>query len=339
MGPFDTLLDWMVMHQIRLMQLSILYQAQAQKELDDTEEELGIIAASVAAYLATVGGLRLDDMTGKNLIDDATQRILVARRNGFQRAISSLSTNMVQLQEYERLFYSAAMRASGLPIEAVEPQFRSIWPNVMGQDLGQWQQRLLENDARRLQEGLSIGVRLGENEAALRARLIGHKSYGGRDGLVAQARRELETLVRTATDTFADLARVQVDLANPFEGKEVYVAVLDSRTTDTCRNLHGRVFPRGQGPRPPLHWYCRSTRVSLVGGGTPSIPSYREWLNRLSSRDQDEVLGPRQGAQFRAGVLEVGGFREPAWWGIDLKTMAEREQAIFEAAGMDVPFR
>ena len=37
METFDTILDWMVMHQVRLMQLSILYQAQAQQELDETE--------------------------------------------------------------------------------------------------------------------------------------------------------------------------------------------------------------------------------------------------------------------------------------------------------------
>ena len=49
METFDTILDWMVMHQVRLMQLSILYQTQAQQELDETEEEVGAIAAAVAS--------------------------------------------------------------------------------------------------------------------------------------------------------------------------------------------------------------------------------------------------------------------------------------------------
>jgi hypothetical protein len=47
METFDTMLDWMVMHQVRLMQLSILYQTQAQQELDETEEEVGAIAAAM----------------------------------------------------------------------------------------------------------------------------------------------------------------------------------------------------------------------------------------------------------------------------------------------------
>jgi hypothetical protein len=35
----------------------------------------------------------------------------------------------------------------------------------------------------------------------------------------------------------------------------------------------------------------------------------------------------------------VGGFREPAWRGIDLRTMAQREREVFEAAGVDVPLQ
>lgn len=336
-NPFNTMLDWMVMHQVRLMQLSILYLAQAQKELDESEEEVHQATEALAAYFIAVGGLRLDDLTGRGQIDNALQRILAARRRGFQRAMSLVSQAMQEVQQYERLFYTAALRASGKAVN-LTPNI-SFGGLVMGSDLSQWQERLLANDVQRLRESLSLGVRLGENGAALRARLLGHSTYGGRDGVTAAARRELETLVRTVTSTFADLARVQINLENPLVGREVYIAVLDSRTTQTCRGYHGQVFAHDAGPRPPLHWYCRSTRVPLVGDGTPSIPSYREWLRRLSARDQNEVLGPRQAAQFREGVLEVGSFREPAWRGIDLRTMAERERQVFEAAGMDVPFQ
>jgi len=337
METFDTLLDWMVMHQVRLMQLSIPYQVQAQRELDETEAEVGAIAAAVAAYITSVGGLRLDDTRGAAFIQTQVQRMRVVRNEGFVMAFNRLSANLGQAQAYEAQFYTAMLRAMG---QMVQPStIVSGTPSVMGNTMDQWQERLFNNDMQRLKLGLNFGVRLGENEAALRARLLGQSALGGIGGAVEATRRELDTLVRTATDVFADLARVQIDTENALTGREIYVAILDSRTTKLCTGLHGRTFKAGQGPRPPLHWYCRSTRVPLVGKRTPFLPSYREWLNRLSARDQDEVLGPRQGAAFRAGTLAVEGFREPAWRGLDLKQMAMRERHIFEAARMDVPFQ
>lgn len=337
METFDTILDWMVMHQVRLMQLSILYQAQAQQELDETEAEVGDIAAVVAAYITSVGGLRLDDARGAAFIQTQVQRMRAARNEGFVMAFNRLSANLGQAQAYEAQFYTAARRAMGQTIQS--SAIVAGTPSVMGDTMDQWQERLLNNDMQRLKMGLNLGVRIGENEAALRARLLGQSTLGGIGGAVEATRRELDTLVRTATDVFADLARVQIDTSNGLQGREVYVAILDSRTTKLCAGYHGKTFEAGRGPRPPLHWYCRSTRVPLVGERTPSLPSYREWLNRLSARDQDEVLGPRQGASFRAGTLAVEGFREPAWRGLDLKRLAERERHVFEAAGMDVPFQ
>ncbi len=337
METFDTILDWMVMHQVRLMQLSILYQAQAQQELDETEAEVGDIAAAVAAYIASVGGLRLDDNRGAAFIQTQVRRMREVRNEGFVMAFNRLSANLGQAQAYEAQFYTAARRAMGQTIQS--SAIVAGTPSVMGDTMDQWQERLLNNDMQRLKMGLNLGVHIGENEAALRARLLGQSSLGGIGGAVEATRRELDTLVRTATDVFADLARVQIDMSNGLQGQEVYVAILDSRTTKLCAGYHGKTFEAGRGPRPPLHWYCRSTRVPLVGERTPSLPSYREWLNRLSARDQDEVLGPRQGAAFRAGTLAVEGFREPAWRGLDLKRLAERERHVFEAAGMDVPLQ
>ena len=337
METFDTILDWMVMHQVRLMQLSILYQAQAQQELDETEEEVGAIATAVASYIVSVGGLRLDDVRGAAFIQSQVKRVREVRSDGFVSAFNRLSANLREAQAYEAQFYTATRRAMGQAVQL--STITAGTPSVMGDTLDQWQERLLNNDMQRLKMGLNLGARLGENEAALRARLLGQSTLGGIGGAVEATRRELDTLVRTATDVFADLARVQIDTSNGLQGREVYVAILDSRTTKLCAGYHGKTFEAGRGPRPPLHWYCRSTRVPLVGERTPSLPSYREWLNRLSARDQDEVLGPRQGAAFRAGTLAVEGFREPAWRGLDLKRLAERERHVFEAAGMDVPLQ
>lgn len=325
------------MHQLRLMQLSVQYQGEAQAELDRTERLVGDVAASLAVFMSTVGGLRADDPRAIGRLEQHRQEIFAIRREGFLASFNRLEVRLKEVQDYERLFHSALLRAGGRRPNV--PGAITGVTEVMGKDMSAWRQRLFANDTHRLNEGLSLGARLGDNEAALRARLIGHKSYGGRDGLTATTRRELETLVRTATDAFADLARVNIAFESPFANKEIYVAILDSRTTDQCTGLHGTVYDADDGPRPPVHWFCRSTRVPLVGEGPNRIPRYREWLNRLSARDQDEVLGTRQGAAFRAGTLDLQTFSEPNWRGIDLETMARRERQVFEAAGMDTPFQ
>ena len=113
METFDTILDWMVMHQVRLMQLSILYQTQAQQELDETEEEVGAIATAVASYIVSVGGLRLDDVRGAAFIQSQIQRMREVRSEGFVSAFNRLSANLRQAQTYEAQFYTAARRAMG----------------------------------------------------------------------------------------------------------------------------------------------------------------------------------------------------------------------------------
>jgi len=337
METFQTILDWAIMHEIRLMQASVLYQAQAQEELDKSEPELGEMATALAAYIARRGGLRVDDWAARKRVGEAVRDMAAVRRRAFQRAIGSLSTNVARVWEYETQFYSAMLRAGGVSASPAGGRDGSV--AVMGQDLGQWQKRLIGNDIHRLREGLTVGARLGETEAQLRARVIGRSSLGGRDGLVATARRELDTLVRTATGTFADYARVDVNIENALQNQEVYVAILDSRTTEQCSSLHGKVFANDKGPRPPIHWYCRSTRIPLVGNGSMRLPTYREWLERLSVSDLNEVLGPRQAQQFRNGTLDLQNFREPSWRGIDLEAMAMRERQVFEAAGMEPPFQ
>jgi hypothetical protein len=339
METFNRILDWAVLHQVRLMQLAILYQAQAQEELDSTEPELSELGGELAAYLVARGGLRLDDTTAQSRVERAVQGTLALRRRGFTGAITSLNSNLVQLADYERQFFEALMRAGGRNLSP-SLSVDVTGARVMGNTMRDWQNRLLANDIQRLQENLLIGAHLGENEAAMRARLVGHTSYGGRDGATATARRELDTLVRGATDAFADLARVQAMLDNPYTAnKEVYAAILDGRTTVECRDLHGNVYDADAGPRPPIHWGCRSIRVPLVGDGSTRLPGYREWLNRLSNADQNEVLGRRQAQAFREGRLDLTTFREPNWRGIDLETMAKRERQVFEAAGMEPPFQ
>ena len=43
-----------------------------------------------------------------------------------------------------------------------------------------------------------------------------------------------------------------------------YSAILDDRTTDICRGLHGKTFRAGDQPIPPMHFNCRSMLIPIT---------------------------------------------------------------------------
>jgi SPP1 gp7 family putative phage head morphogenesis protein len=43
-----------------------------------------------------------------------------------------------------------------------------------------------------------------------------------------------------------------------------YSAVLDKQTSDICRDLHGKKFPKDTAPTPPMHFNCRSVLIPIT---------------------------------------------------------------------------
>ena len=72
----------------------------------------------------------------------------------------------------------------------------------------------------------------------------------------------------------------------------LFVAVMDSRTSEQCRALNGRVFPIDQAPEPPLHRNCRSQLAAMAGvevGATNPTPL--DWLAQQPVETQNRILG------------------------------------------------
>jgi len=85
---------------------------------------------------------------------------------------------------------------------------------------------------------------------------------------MAGSPRRLKTIYGTNLQTayMAGRYKGQMDAAGDLPYIQ-YIAVLDGRTTDTCRDMHGRVF-RADDPiwntlYPPNHWGCRARTRSL----------------------------------------------------------------------------
>jgi SPP1 gp7 family putative phage head morphogenesis protein len=152
----------------------------------------------------------------------------------------------------------------------------------------------------------------------------------GRKGVTQLAERQATAVVRTAVNHTSGHARDATYRANAdlLRGVQI-VATLDSRTTPICWSMDGKVFPVGEGPRPPFHYNCRTTTVPLVKGfeeldvdaqrvpaasraswrgQVPARLSYPEWFLGQPEWFQEKVLGPRRFALFRAGLEDLRQF-------------------------------
>jgi len=149
------------------------------------------------------------------------------------------------------------------------------------------------------------------------------------DGVIGKINRNDRAMVRTAIQNAAMQARERVWISNRdlVIGVE-WVSTLDSRTTPQCRSLDGEIFPINEGPRPPIHYGCRSTtapvlssrfdwlqkgakRPAVGADGTKQVratTTYYSWLKSQPASFQDEVIGPTRGKLLRNGGLNAEEF-------------------------------
>lgn len=218
-------------------------------------------------------------------------------------------------------------------------------------------------------KGIKIDEALSEFSKAKRKEIIGTIKQGvvagktnqdiAKDiGFVTQKiqRNHASALTRTVANHTSMAARSKVleenrDVLTGYE----WVSTLDSRTTDTCKALDGQVFGEKEGPRPPLHWGCRSTVIPVVkdkfsvnieeqlkrqakgSAGKEQVPftqTYNSWLKDQSAEFQDEVLGKTKAKLFREGGLNVRQFVDSNYRPITLEELKRKEPIAFEKAGL-----
>lgn len=161
--------------------------------------------------------------------------------------------------------------------------------------------------ARYLNRIITVGITTGKSNQQMTAEL--QKAMGAG---AYEARR----LIRTEINQVASCANLAGYRENGTEKFE-FLAVLDLRTSETCRDMDGRVFLVSDGRigvnMPPLHPFCRSTTVPYVpdeeldaddtraaragDGQTYRVPAdmkYRDWYKEHVAGNPEEQLAERK---------------------------------------------
>ena len=79
-----------------------------------------------------------------------------------------------------------------------------------------------------------------------------------------KASTSLETYARTKFTEVMNKGRVAFFEESGVVSGYQYSAILDDRTTDICRGLHGKTFKAGDQPIPPMHFNCRSMLIPIT---------------------------------------------------------------------------
>lgn len=141
-----------------------------------------------------------------------------------------------------------------LPIERANRHPAEILKSILiqGFTIKQWMTRLYEDHINQVKNMVRLGFTSGEDHVRILDKALS-SSY---------LFPKMDALVTGAVVTTTDGAREKLFLRYPsLFPREIYHAILDSHTTAECRRLNGRVFDRGTGPHPPIHWGCRSFRL------------------------------------------------------------------------------
>ena len=179
----------------------------------------------------------------------------------------------------------------------------------------------------KISQGFAEGQTISQIVRALR----GTKPANYEDGQYAAVNRNNRIMVRTAVQNAGEQARQRTWDANKdlIKGVE-WVSTLDSRTTKQCQALDGEQFPVDKGPRPPIHYGCRSTITPVLSDlfdfldkgakrpakgakgstQTNANTTYYSWLKNQPASFQDSVIGNSRGKLLRNGGLTSEQFTD-----------------------------
>lgn len=121
-----------------------------------------------------------------------------------------------------------------------------------------------------------------------------------------QARGLISTALQHASQTVTDvLGAIAFDCYQ-------WASVIDSRTTEVCRERNGQVYRNGTGPLPPAHNNCRSHTVPCDCGEQPKVPPFFSWLLGQSKDFIRDAFGDSVAEKFANDTLtqgDVGDFK------------------------------
>lgn len=286
------ILDAVIRHQIYLLRYSGYVRNRIHAVLDSSERDLA------AEIRYRFGGVA----SPKTQAQFKRMQALLAAIDAIRLDSWEQATKLL-LEQMEELAYAEPIQLQTLYTTPLPVQVTTVLPSTQflrsvalsrpfeGRVLRDWAKRMADEDLKRIGNAIQAGMVAGEDMNTIVRRVIGTRALNGSDGMTEMTRRQVTSVVRTAVQHVSNGARDGFFDANKeLFAEEQFVATLDSRTTPICRGLDGKRFKVGKGPRPPLHFNCRSVRVAVIdgvfAGSRPAKPTTERLLVQEYARSR-----------------------------------------------------
>ena len=255
------LFDAMLRHQIMLLKMDRTVRDDVFRILDATEKDL---AKQIASRLGD-GGRSMLGTRRLQLLEDVIKN---TRLEAWDQINEKWVEDLIQVAKSEvETTKGIVQTAAPVSLELVLPNTSTLKAIAktnpfQGRTLKQWADNIADADIQRIMDQIKIGLVQGETGDQIAARVVGTARLKYTDGVTQITRNNAEAITRTAVNAITHAARDEFFSSNQdIFDRERFVATLDGRTTPQCRANDGKVYPRGEGPQPPLHFNCRSVRI------------------------------------------------------------------------------
>ena len=273
----EVLLDAMLRHQVYLLRRRAgLVQATKDLQLASTKALKNFVRKQMAGYSMSPSGIRRATATANSASKQRRKELWAVFSKFLLDELKKLSSD--EIRHMRRITEGVAIVDLGLndpPGDEISSLPTSVF--VQGRSVKQWIDRFIQQDQERIQSLIIAGLNQGEDSARIANSVALASSL---------SLNHAATLTATAFVAVADGARGLFSASNSeVIGRELYVATLDHRTTPICFSLDGDVFRVGEGPHPPLHFWCRSIRVYLFTDTAIGLRPVRPFTERQFLRE------------------------------------------------------
>ncbi len=127
--------------------------------------------------------------------------------------------------------------------------------------------------------------------------LLGTPAAKLNDGLLAKLARDGQSASNTVIQHIA--ANINATVSKSIWDQYQWVSILDSGTTEICRNRAWLIYAYGKGPVPPAHIGCRSSIVPVTARGPlADMPSFQVWAQAQSEAFREDAFDGKPGARY-----------------------------------------
>lgn len=278
--------DSLVRHQTYLMRYAGSVRNSATALLKATESDIQVV---LLRYAMEYEGLSPHSKEGQLIFKKMAAEIEKIRSEAWSEIITSSMSEFSELATIEQAAVMKIIQAPFPVVLGLQPlpaaQLASIVAATPfeGRTLKEWLNHNKDIDYQRIVTNAKNAMASGQTPTQVARSVMGTSGIDYKDGQARKAFRDLESVYLTVTNGIGNQVKQDLYAANSDIIKnEIFVATLDIRTTIECGGNDGKVFKRGKGPIPPLHFRCRSLRMPYINpenlNGRPFDPSYEKML-------------------------------------------------------------